>query len=58
MTAATFCADPHPFDPRVLCRRLDGHSGVHAADPDIAWETCPPGCRCHTALPDPTEETP
>lgn len=34
----TFCADPHPLDPAVLCRRLDGHSGLHGADEELAWE--------------------
>lgn len=32
------CEEPHPFDDRAVCRRLDGHSGVHAAD-GKAWET-------------------
>ncbi len=31
------CEERHPFD-GALCRRLDGHSGVHAAD-GKAWET-------------------
>lgn len=34
---AIFCGEEHPFD-GALCRRLDGHSGVHAAD-GKAWET-------------------
>lgn len=32
------CEEAHPFDDSALCRRLDGHSGVHAAD-GKAWET-------------------
>lgn len=36
--ADLFCLEPHPFDDSALCRRLDGHSGVHAAD-GKAWET-------------------
>ncbi len=35
--ALMFCAAGHPFDPTVLCRRLDGHGGVHAADEHDAW---------------------
>lgn len=35
---AIFCAQSHPFDESTLCWRLDGHSGVHAAD-GKAWET-------------------
>lgn len=37
-TADPPCAEPHPFDDSALCRRLDGHRGVHAAD-GKAWET-------------------
>jgi hypothetical protein len=32
------CEEQHPFDDTAHCRRLDGHSGVHAAD-GKAWET-------------------
>ena len=35
------CEERHPFDDQAVCRRLDGHSGVHAAD-GKAWETTDP----------------
>lgn len=34
---ATFCAAAHPFDPAVLCHRLDGHCGTHTADGSQPW---------------------
>jgi hypothetical protein len=35
--ALMFCAAEHPLDPATLCRRFDGHGGVHAADEHDAW---------------------
>lgn len=32
-----FCGQAHPWDDATLCRRLDGHGGVHAADTDNCW---------------------
>lgn len=37
LPAAVFCAAAHPFDESILCRRLDGHSGLHASDGQDAW---------------------
>jgi hypothetical protein len=37
--SALFCAAANPFDPSTLCRRLDGHPGLHSADGLDAWTT-------------------
>jgi hypothetical protein len=36
--SSLFCAEAHPLDESTLCRRLDGHPGVHAAAGDDVWD--------------------
>jgi hypothetical protein len=36
--AAIFCAEPHPLDESILCRRIDGLCPPHAADADDVWD--------------------
>lgn len=35
--AAIWCGEAMPLDPAVLCRRLDGHPGIHQSDGGDAW---------------------
>jgi hypothetical protein len=43
---AVWCCEAHPFAYLVLCRLLDGHSGLHRSDDSDDW----------AAVPTPTEE--
>lgn len=35
--SALLCGEGMPLDPAVLCRRLDGHAGIHQSDGGDAW---------------------